>query len=1070
MARRGLGFDDGDLGHTLPISSIPPTPSGSRSHTPDGRRDGKDEDDSEGDHLDHVPSSATSVSGSEQDSDHDDWQVGHKLDKVTAELDTLVGLEAVKDYFRELGLYIDNSKIVGVDFVHERFHAIFQGNPGTGKTTVARLYADFLYSKRVLKSGNVLETSGGKLASHGPNAVINNFSSGDGGVLFVDEAYQLVAPHSGYSGKQVLDVILTEMENRAQRWVVIFAGYKNEFEPFFAHNEGLASRIPRLLDFDDFTDDQLYAIMLSQFKKRFPRGGYKVEGQPRGVYIRAAIRRISQGRGRRGFGNARAVQNYFQRICQRQASRIGKLKNPSMKQRLYFTKEDILGPRPINVKANSKAWAKLKSLIGLSEVKRSVNIMFQIIDTNYQRELEDKRPHAHSLNRVFVGSPGTGKTTVAKLYGKILADLGFLSKGDVVVKTPADFIGDAVGRSESNTKAILASTIGKVLIIDEAYMLDPGDATNTRDSYKTAVLDSIVAEVQGNPGDDRCVILLGYEDKMESLFQNGNPGLSGRFMADMPFRFADYNNDELRQILEQDLKDRHIKYQPEALNSAIDMLSRYRNTQNFSNARAVKTLVSEAVLRNQERQMKNNPDNQEFDGCLEPQDFDPWLSEWAASSETPVNCRAALSGQISDSVIEQLEKFLPGSQVPGQMSRDKLRQNIPRTFVFTGPPGTGKTTLAMYMGRLFRDLGLLPTDQVVKCPAVAFIGQHVGHTFLKTRAQLERGLGKVLVIQDLHRLSKGGFSSEALDELSAFLRIYSGRMAVILTGPKEPLDDLLRERPELSTSFQDRITFNNLSPRECLTLLDQQIHVIEPGGETPFSASDAARGKFQKAMAILTLFESWGNSRDVAYLASSMIRAADNELYQLRFREPGRKHEWVLTETMAMACFKARFHDMKRAGGALAKIAVEDTSHGSSGGDASDPSAETTNPEEKASEAAMEATAVSEQREHATTHETVQSQQELAAPREAVPPQEAANPQEAAAAAQVTIESEDSRETKSVFQKSVHASVQKREEMQQQDTREQESEKENESEDEQEEKEMRRTDDPCPNCGRHHSF
>ena len=299
-----------------------------------------------------------------------------------------------------------------------------------GKTTVARLYAEFFYAKRVLKTSHVVETSGGKLASRGPNAAIQIFTSKKGGVLFVDEAYQLVAPHSGSSGKQVLDIILAEMEKHAGKWVVIFAGYKNDFDPFFAHNEGLGSRIPLVLDFADFTDDQLYDIMLSLFRKRFPNV-VEIEGQSQGgVYLRAAIRRISQGRDRRGFGNARTVQNYFQRICQRQANRIGQLEHPSRKARLHFTKEDILGPRPVHVKANSKAWAKLKSLIGLSEVKRSERIMFQIIETNYQRELNGDRPHAHSLNRVFVGSPGTGKTTVAKLYGKILADLGFLSKGD----------------------------------------------------------------------------------------------------------------------------------------------------------------------------------------------------------------------------------------------------------------------------------------------------------------------------------------------------------------------------------------------------------------------------------------------------------------------------------------------------------------------------------------------------------------------------------------------------------------------------------------------------------------
>ncbi|KAJ8115251.1 hypothetical protein ONZ43_g4711 [Nemania bipapillata] len=902
----------------------------------------------------------------------------------------LVGLEAVKAYFRELGTYIDHSKIVNVNFAYERFHAIFQGNPGTGKTTVARLYAKFLQSKGVLQSSKVIETSGGKLASQRPNAVIKIFKSSERGMLFIDEAYQLVAPHSKNAGKQVLDVILSEMENQAGRWVVIFAGYKNDFEPFFAHNEGLSSRIPRILDFGDFNDEQLLLIMCSLFEKRFtdPKNRYKIEGGCKGVYMRAAIRRISQSRGRHGFGNARAVQNYFQRVCLRQASRVGQLNSPGIEERLYFTKEDILGPRPIDVRAKSKAWAKLKSLVGLNEVKRSVNVMFQILETNYQRELMGLRPHAHSLNRVFVGLPGTGKTTVGKLYGRILADLGFLSKGDVVIKTPADFIGDAVGRSESNTKTILASTIGKVLIIDEAYMLDPADSTGKRNSYKAAVLDIIVAEVQGNPGDDRCVILIGYEDNMRSLFYNGNPGLSGRFMADIPFRFEDYSDDELRQILEQDLKDRHLKYEQDALKSAIDMLSRYRITPNFSNARAAKTLVSEAVLRNQERQMKKPISDQLLDVCLEAQDFDPWLGEWAASSGAPINYKNDLSGLISDSVIEQLENILPGSQVPGHVNRDKVRQNFPRNFIFVGPPKSGKTTLANYMGLVFRRLGLLPTDQVVTCFAGSFIGQYVGQTVPKTQEQLARGLGKVLVIEDLHRLGKGGYSGEALDELTSFLSTNAGRMAVILTGPEEPLGDLLRVRPELSFFFQDRITFSNLSPDESLDLLEQYIREGEPHGVIPLFASGATKVKFRKAMSILTWCDRWANSDSVYSLAFHMLKIGDKERARRYHLEPGIQNKWILTEDMAMEGFKAMFDQMKSRGGRFVMPPAKNTSSGDSGGVASGPSMEAAKPESAVLEAEIESAAVSEREEYAkaTTH----SEQELAAPQvvietEAVP-------------------------------------------------------------------------------------
>lgn len=212
-------------------------------------------------------------------------------------------------------------------------------------------------------------------------------------------------------------------------------------------------------------------------------------------------------------------------------------------------------------------------------------------------------------------------------------------------------------------------------------MLDPGDATATRDSFKTAVLDTIVAEVQGNPGDDRCVLLLGYEDKMEWLFQNGNPGLSGRFMADMPFRFADYSAAELGEILKLDLKERQIDYEPAALDAAVDLLSRHKYNQNFSNAREVKLLVSEAVLRNQERHMTTQIHDQDVEARLEPQDFDPWLRPQTLSTRNVVNCRADLTGHVSDSVIEQLERYIPTA-----LNRDSNRV-VPRTFVLKGPPG-----------------------------------------------------------------------------------------------------------------------------------------------------------------------------------------------------------------------------------------------------------------------------------------------------------------------------------------------------------------------------------------------
>lgn len=303
-----------------------------------------------------------------------------------------------------------------------------------GKTTVARIYAEFLRSVGVLDSADVKETSGAKLAFKGPHGAKRIIKKlvryGEGGVLFVDEAYQLVAPYAAGAGRQALDIILTEMENNIGKLVVIFVGYKDDMASFFEHNPGLASRIPYCFHFADFSDEQLWTILRDNFKAKYGRK-LRIEDGMKGLYTHVAIRRLGRSRNNRGFGNARAVENLLARISERQAVRVkdeqrrGESPNPH-----FFKKEDLIGKDPTEAKLQSSAWAELQKLIGLDSVKRSVEHLIGIMERNYQRELDELKPLQMTLNQVFVGSPGTGKTTVAKLYGEILADIGLLSKGE----------------------------------------------------------------------------------------------------------------------------------------------------------------------------------------------------------------------------------------------------------------------------------------------------------------------------------------------------------------------------------------------------------------------------------------------------------------------------------------------------------------------------------------------------------------------------------------------------------------------------------------------------------------
>ena len=258
---------------------------------------------------------------------------------------------------------------------------------------------------------------------------LQSLQDSNGGIYFIDEAYQLAEAHN-HGGKTVLDYLLAEIENLTGRVVFVFAGYRKEMEKFFEHNPGLQSRIPYTLHFEDYTDSELLSMLKFQMD-RFFKSRIQIAHGPDGLYMRIAIKRLGRGRGRPGFGNARALENVFAKIRDRQADRLTKERRQGLCPDDYqITQEDLIGPDPSKAILKCEAWANLQQLIGLQMVKNSVSIMIDLIKTNYERELQEKEPVEVALNRVFLGSPGTGKTTVAKLYGKILTDIGMLSNGE----------------------------------------------------------------------------------------------------------------------------------------------------------------------------------------------------------------------------------------------------------------------------------------------------------------------------------------------------------------------------------------------------------------------------------------------------------------------------------------------------------------------------------------------------------------------------------------------------------------------------------------------------------------
>ena len=262
------------------------------------------------------------------------------VDEVLAELDELIGLDAVKTEVRLVAALTRVQllrKERGLPVIEQSRHLVFSGNPGTGKTTVARLLAEIYRSLGVVDKGHLVEVDRSGLVAGfvGQTApkVVAAFDEADEGVLLIDEAYALVRGTESDFGREAIDTIVKLVEDRRDRIVVIMAGYPDEMAQLVGANPGLRSRFPKTIVFPDYTTDELVAI----FRMQCEHGGYI----PSPDAIEAVRAELDAAPRDKGFGNGRLARNLFEAAVARQASRVVGIDSPSDEELTALTVEDI---------------------------------------------------------------------------------------------------------------------------------------------------------------------------------------------------------------------------------------------------------------------------------------------------------------------------------------------------------------------------------------------------------------------------------------------------------------------------------------------------------------------------------------------------------------------------------------------------------------------------------------------------------------------------------------------------------------------------------------------------------
>ena len=269
---------------------------------------------------------------------------------------------------------------------------------GTGKTTVARLFAAILCDCGV-RAHNVLEETTAQVAKDdGTDSFRKKVAKAVGGVLFIDDAYDL-DPIGDSKGKPIVNEILTVCENRRDEISVILAGYEDQFEKkFFNYNAGLRSRF-KCVTFDDFDYDELALIWTGMRSKK--------KWQEEEGVTRVVVKRLSKLAGKKGFGNAREVRICLEKSTQEAMARLGD--NFSQANMILFV-SDVIGEDPrLSSEKLVKVRHEIDSKIGWERIKAQVDQLINVCGVNYGRELRGETPFDICLNRMFLGNPGTGK-------------------------------------------------------------------------------------------------------------------------------------------------------------------------------------------------------------------------------------------------------------------------------------------------------------------------------------------------------------------------------------------------------------------------------------------------------------------------------------------------------------------------------------------------------------------------------------------------------------------------------------------------------------------------------------
>ena len=714
-------------------------------------------------------------------------------------LDKLVGLKDVKAQLKTIVdtyAYLRSRKDIST--IRLAVNAIIMGETGTGKTALAEIIRDYFYQHKILEKPKLTMVDAVDYQRF-VDQWDENIKKARNGILFFDNVQKLL-PDKYSNQVNPLDKLFVEMDKWEGNPIVIMAGLPKGFEDFLENNPAVKNRFKYMFRLPTPNFQELCDIVKAQLRTKYGLSAFSEEADKQlARYFKYQIKIKDET-----FGNAHLAMKTAEDIFTSFISRGS--------QNSIVEREDIRGYVP-EERTLDQILSDLDGFIGMTDVKQAVREMALSVQNDMQRaERGLGEFQKMSMHIVLTGNPGTGKTTIARKLGEILAAIGYLDSGHVVEVDRSKMVSPYQGETPKLVNQLCDKAMGGILFVDEAYTLAPVSQSGERDAQGAQALETLMKRMEDDRG-KFVVIAAGYRMEMDNLFRI-NPGVRSRFNYFL--NLEDYTPEELYQIMQVFAQGKKYKFSPEAEALAQKMIKELylQRDKDFANGRTMRSLFDEICKRQARRIQEGDISQMTNDELMTfiAEDV-PYVAPQAVDCS---ECLKKLDGMVGlDAVKKEISNLTAFLTL--QIKRGETNTFQGKHYVFTGNPGTGKTTVARIMADVFKTLGILTRGQLIEADRSKLVAGYSGQTAIKTNQLIDSAMGGVLFIDEAYTLKandQDAFGAEAIDTLLKRLEDDRGKFICIVAGYTNQMHDFIDSNPGLKSRFTQTIHFEDYTADE----------------------------------------------------------------------------------------------------------------------------------------------------------------------------------------------------------------------------------------------------------------